>query len=467
MKEHTIQKLAEILKARTPRHGGRIAAVSTDSRSVEAGDCFFAIPGPNFDGHNFVGRALRKGAVCAVVNRGIKLPGTDEKYLLRVDDTVRALGGLAAHYRTECGFKVIAITGSVGKTTTRHIITHVLSSRFRVFQAPKNFNNEIGLPLTLLTARPDDQFVVAELGANNPGEIAYLSRIAQPDLAVITGVCPAHLEGFGSLDTIIREKLSIAEGLSPQGCLFINGDYENLVEAARHLGLEFSTFGFSDCCDIRPQQADWNHTGSQFAIDSVVIDVPLSGRGNLENAFTAWAVCSRLGFTAEQFAQAVGNLPPIPMRTEIRRFGTVTVIDDSYNANPASMKNALELLSKMAESRKQRSVFICGDMVELGEQSESLHRQLASVMVTAGVRLVVAVGPLAAVAASAARRLADYDLEVETFADADSAADNMHKFVKDYDIVLVKGSRTIALEKVVRKFQELFTGSPLIGADKN
>jgi len=457
MKAHTIDKLAQIIDARVPRQSGKITAVSTDSRSISRGDCFFAIPGPNFDGHSFVGQAIAKGAVCAVVNRGIELPETDEKFLLRVDDTVKALGGLAAHYRTECGFKVIAITGSVGKTTTRHIITHVLSSRHRVFQAPKSFNNQIGLPLTLLTARPEDEFVVAELGANRPGEIAYLSRIAQPDLAVITSVCPAHLEGFGTLDTIVQEKLSIAEGLSSDGCLLVNGDYENLIAAARRRKLNFTTFGFSQRCDIHPQQSDWNHQGSQFTIGSVTINLPLGGRGNLENTLAAWAVCSKFGSTAEQFAAAVRNLPPVPMRAEVKHLGTITVIDDCYNANPASMKNALEILSKTAAAEKQRAVFICGDMAELGKDSEDLHARLGRNIAAAGVELVIAVGPLAAVVALTAQQIADYDLLVETFADADSAADNMHKFIKDYDIVLVKGSRNVALEKVVQKLARLFS----------
>ncbi len=457
MAQFSITDLAHIINARALQRGGKITAVSTDSRSAKNGDCFFAIPGPNFDGHDFIPQALAAGAKYIVYQSNLFSPQAClGGVFIKVDDTVKALGGLAAQYRTECGFKVIAITGSVGKTTTRHIITHVLSSRYRTFQAPKNFNNQIGLPLTLLAARPDDQFVIAELGANKPGEIAYLSKIARPDLAVVTNVCPAHLEGFGSLDTIVEEKLSIAQGLSPGGCLFINGDYENLIDVARRRTLSFVTFGLSDTCDIHPQQIDWNHASSRFTVGSVTVNVPLGGKGNLENTLAAWAVCDKLGFTAEQFAEAVKNLPPVPMRAEIRRFGTIEVIDDCYNANPGSMKNALELLSKMAASEKRRPVFICGDMAELGEQSENLHRQLASVIVAAGVRLVVAVGPLANIAASTAQKLADYALAVETFADADSAADNVHKFIKDYDIVLVKGSRTVALEKVVQILQKLF-----------
>jgi UDP-N-acetylmuramoyl-tripeptide--D-alanyl-D-alanine ligase len=466
MKTHTIQNLARIINAQSSQQDGRVDSVSTDSRSVGRGDCFFAIPGPNFDGHSFVTQAIKKGAVCAVVNRGIKLPDTDEKFLLRVDDTVRALGGLAAHYRKKCGFKVIAVTGSVGKTTTRHIISHVLSSRHHVFQAPKNFNNEIGLPLTLLTARPDDEFVVAELGTNKPGEISYLSRIAQPNLAIITNVYPAHLEGFGNLDTIINEKLSIAQSLSTSGSLFINGDQQDLVEATRHRRLDFTTFGFSDACDTHPEQFDWNHEGCQFTIDSIKINIPIGGRGNLENALAAWALCSRLGVDAQQFAEIVKTLPPVPMRAEIKTFGTVTVINDCYNANPGSMSNALELLAKMAADKKARPAFICGDMAELGQQAENLHTRLGQDIAAASVRSLIAVGPLAAIAASTAKKLADYDLLTDSFEDADLAADNLHKFIKDYDIVLVKGSRTVALEKVVQKLQKLFDQS-LIGSDKN
>jgi UDP-N-acetylmuramoyl-tripeptide--D-alanyl-D-alanine ligase len=468
MKQQSIQNLARILNIRTRRQNGSIAAVSTDSRSVSRGDCFFAILGPNFDGHNFVGQAIRKGAVCAVVqkNRVSSIEHRASDNILMVDDTVKALGQFAAYYRRNSDFRVIAVTGSVGKTTTRHIIAHVLNSKYRVSQAPKNFNNKIGLPLTLLAAGPDNQFVVAELGTNKPGEIAYLSKIACPDVAVVTNVCPAHLEGFGTLEAIIEEKLSITDGLSPGGKLLINGDNENLIETARRRGLYFKTFGLSQRCDIHPEQSDWNYDSSRFTVGQTMITLPLVGRGNLENALAAWAVCNELGFTAGQFTDAVRNLPAVPMRTDIKHLGTITVIDDCYNANPGSMKNALELLSTLSKYQNRRGacrgeaqrrrVFICGDMAELGAQSQQLHRELASHIVSSGVQLIIGVGSLAAVAASAAKELADYELEVENFTDADCAADNLHKFIKDYDIVLVKGSRTLALEKCVAKLRVLF-----------
>ena len=187
-----------------------IAGVSTDTRTIQKGDCFFAIAGENFDGHNYVREAFAKGAACAVVER----PVEDAEPLLKVPDVVKALGDLARAYRRMNPFKVAALTGSVGKTTTRQIVHHVLRQQFRVHQASKSFNNNIGLPLTLLGAQPETEIIVAELGANHPGEIAYLTRIAQPDVALVTNAHPAHLEGFGDLATIIREKLSIAEGLA-------------------------------------------------------------------------------------------------------------------------------------------------------------------------------------------------------------------------------------------------------------
>ena len=294
MKHLSITDLTKIINARASRQNGKIAAVCTDSRSVKAGDCFFALRGENFDGHDFVAQALAKGAVCAVIDRPITLPDVDKTQLLQVDDTVNALGRLAAHYRTECAFKVIAITGSVGKTTTRHIVYHVLSKHFRCRQSPKNFNNNIGLPLTLLAADPDDQVVVAEIGTNHPGEIAYLTQIARPDIAVITNIHPVHLEGLENLQNIAEEKLSIAGGLMPDGTLIINADCPLLLRACREKQIPFQSFGSSGDADIRASNITFSQSASRFTIDGMQVSIPLPGRGNLENALAAWAVCSRL-----------------------------------------------------------------------------------------------------------------------------------------------------------------------------
>jgi UDP-N-acetylmuramoyl-tripeptide--D-alanyl-D-alanine ligase len=229
MKEFPIPALAKIIKAKPLTNTGIFTGVSINSRTTKAGDCFFAIAGENFDGHDYVADAFAKGAVCAVVSKDIEDKKSSGKSILKVPDTVKALGDFASQYRRQAGFKVVAITGSAGKTTTRQITFQALSRHFRVHQSPKSFNNNIGLPLTLLSADPDCRIVIAELGSNHPGERACLTRIANPDIAVVTNVHPAHLEGFGNLQTITQEKLSISEGLTPDGVFIINADFDELV----------------------------------------------------------------------------------------------------------------------------------------------------------------------------------------------------------------------------------------------
>jgi UDP-N-acetylmuramoyl-tripeptide--D-alanyl-D-alanine ligase len=429
--------------------------VSTDSRTAKAGDCFFAIAGENFDGHDYVADAFAKGAVCAVVSKDIEAEKFAGKCLLKVEDTIRALGELAREYRRRAGYKVVAITGSAGKTTTRQIIHHALSRRFGAHQSPKSFNNQIGVPLTLLGAGINDQIIIAELGSNHPGEISYLTRIAEPDIAMVTNVHPAHLEGFGDLQTIIQEKLSISEGLRPDGVLVINGDFDRLLDACRAKGLRFITFGKSDGCDYRAGNIRPDGPASRFTLNGTEVYLPLAGPGNIENTTAAWAVCSQLGLTINDFAQAIETLSPVSMRTELLQIGTLTVLSDCYNANPASMRNALEILANLDPAGRRRKVFICGDMAELGPQTEDLHAELGRNIAQAGVQLLLAVGKLAKTAAEAAQANSDNYLEIKCFEDTVSAYNNLHEFIKDYDIILVKGSRVAGLETVVEKLKEL------------
>ncbi len=480
MKEFSITALAQIIKACLAPQGLAIrntqyairefTGVNTDSRTTQIGDCFFAIPGDSFDGHDYVADAFAGGAVCAVVSKEVKDTKFAGKPILKVDDTVKALGDFAAEYRCRMGFKVVAITGSVGKTTARQIAYHVLSRHYRVFQAPKNFNNNIGLPLTLLAADPDDQIVIAELGSNHPGEIAYLTRIAQPNIALVTNVYPAHLAGFGNLQTIIQEKLSISEGLQTGGILIINADLVKCLNGnqlnhqlpiTNHqlpvTNHQIITFGKSDGSNYQARNITYNSFGSSFTIDSTQVYLPLPGPGNVENALAAWAVCSQFGLSTDDFALAVKTLLAVPMRVELLQIGTLTVLNDCYNANPASMKNALAILTKLGSGQKRRFVFICGDMAELGQQAQALHAELGVSVTQAGVQLLLAVGKFAKITAEAAKRAAEYDLQIKCFEDTLSACNNLGKFVKDYDIILVKGSRVAGLEMAVEKLKELFS----------
>ncbi|MBW8038475.1 MAG: UDP-N-acetylmuramoyl-tripeptide--D-alanyl-D-alanine ligase [Planctomycetes bacterium] len=456
MKEFSINALARIIKAEPAGNiGSSITGVNIDSRTIKPGDCFFAIVGDNFDGHNYVKEAFAKGAACAVVSENV-----EGGPILKVDDTVKALGDFARHYRRHAGYKVVAITGSVGKTTTREIIYHVLSRHYRVSQAHKNFNNQIGLPLTLLDAGQETQIVIAELGSSYPGEIAYLTRIALPDIAVITSVYPAHLAGFGDLEAIIKEKLAISEGLQTDGVLIINADFDQLAGACRAKSSRpavFYTFGKSEDCDYQALNVTNTGFGSRFTVDNTQVNLPLAGQGNVENALAAWAVCSQFGLTIDDFAQAVKTQPAVSMRTELLQIGTLTVLNDCYNANPASVKNALDILAGLDSTQKRRSVFICGDMAELGPQTEGLHAELGASIARARVQLLITVGRLAKIAAEAAKTSAEYDLQTKCFDDTLSACNNLEDSIKDYDIILVKGSRTAKLELAVEKLKELFS----------
>jgi len=464
MKKISIKDLAGIIKASIVEAGQAMqvcTGVSTDSRTIKAGDCFFAIAGEKFDGHNYLRDALAKGAVCAVTERDIETKDFTGKCILRVRDTIESLGILAGWYRKQAGFKVVAITGSAGKTTTKQIVAHVLSRTFNVHCSPKSFNNQIGVPLTLLGAGWDVGIVVAEIGSNHPGEISCLTRIACPDVAVVTNVHPAHLEGFGDIQTIVREKLSIAEGLGPDGVLIVNGDFKILVDTCRAAGLKFLTFGKSDGSDY--QAGDIRPDGSvgRFTIDGVEVYLPLAGSGNIENALAAWAVCSRFGIEAVDFAWAIKTLPAVSMRTELLQVGTLTILNDCYNANPVSMKNALEILAGIDSAGRWRKVFICGEMAELGQQAERLHIELGTLIAEAKVELVLAIGPLAKIAAEAAKASARDVLQIKCFEDTPSACNKLHEFIQDYDIILVKGSRTASLERAVEKLKELFVEEPV------
>lgn len=436
-----------------------ITGVSTDSRTIRPGDGFFAIPGDCFDGHDYVAEVFQKGAACAVVSRTVDADPMLGS-VLRVADTVKALGDLAREYRRSSSFKVVAITGSVGKTTTRQIVHHILSRRFRTHQAQKSFNNHIGLPLTLLGAGPQDELVIAELGANHPGEIGYLTRIARPDVAVVTNASPAHLEGFGDLSTIIREKRSIADGLPADGVLIINGDIEPLVAACREIGRPFRTFGKTAGVDYRAEHIVCEALHSTFTVCGKQVRLPLPGPGNVENALAAWAVCEQLGLSIDDFAEAVASLSSVSMRAEAMQIGTLTVLNDCYNANPASMKNALTMLRNLRCSdadRDRRLVFICGEMAELGAQTQALHEELGAAVAEAGVDLLVAVGAAPRVTAQVAREKARHDLQTRCFEDAAAVCDHMQGFLRPDDMILVKGSRTARLERVVEALRELFS----------
>jgi len=447
MKQLNIKQLADILSANITCDGGGDASVSgvgIDSRTVAAGDCFFAVKGENFDGNEFIDSAIAAGALCCVTDSDIKNATDTGAAILKVNDCIEALGRLAKWYRNDMRFKVIAITGSAGKTTTKEIIHHILSQKFACHQSPKSFNNNIGVPLTLLGARQNDEIVIAELGSNRPGEIESLTNIVAPDIAVITNIHPAHLEGFGSIAAIVKEKASIASGLRPGGKLLINSGFSDLADYCAKLDCEVIAF------DTEKVQMKTAGICGEVIIDGTKISVPLPGRANLENALTAWEVCKQFDITIDEFAESIRTMTTSEMRMQLKTAGSITIIDDCYNANPASMANAIDFLAEMAAEKGQRSVFVCGQMGELGSQSRKLHHQLGQMTAVKGVKLLLAAGEFAETVAGAAKE-AKCGISAWQFDNTDELCDNLQRFLQSDDIVLVKGSRTVRLEIVVKK----------------
>ncbi len=450
-----VKNLCRILNADESKIDPDISftGVSTDSRTIKPNQCFFAIKGQAFDGHDFLEQAIQKKAACCVTQKPYNC---DSVPCITTENTITALGQLAAWYRKKYSFKVIAITGSAGKTTTREIIYHCLKNKYKTHRSPKSFNNNIGLPLTILSAQPDTQVLVTEIGANAPGEIAHLSKIANPDIALITNIHPAHLQGFGSIENIIKEKASIAIGLKNGAPVIINGHFKDLIEQTKKITPQIITFGNTDYFDIFSQQLLSMGTKGQITIDNKQINVPLPGSANLENTLAAWAVCKQLGISLNHFQNALNQMPQVEMRLNILQAGPITIIDDSYNANPASMANAVDTLSQLAKNKQKRPVFIAGDMAELGQAASPLHRQLGDITAKKGIKLVLAAGKYANDIILGIKNAKAPNCEHASFKDTDTLCDNLDKFLTPDDIILVKGSRNMRMEKAVKKIAQLF-----------
>jgi len=451
----TVSKLAEIIKSKNlPAVNLQIASVSLDSRNIPKGCMFFAIKGENHDGHDYVSKAIESGAVCAVVQK--EIPAVEKSKLLVVDDTIVAMGRLASFVRRNSKFKIVAITGSAGKTTTKNMLSAVIGSKFECFASPKSFNNNIGVPLTIFAAPADCEIVISELGTNHIGEIEVLSKMIAPDVAVITTVCPAHLEGFGSLDAIVKEKVSITAGLKSGGKFFINGEKKELLDYCKKNNLKFTTFGTTSDCDRFVENIKLTGDNSIFTVEGVEVNLPLIGKANVENASAVWAVAKHFGFSAAEFADAIAKIKPVAMRMEILQFGSLGVISDCYNANPGSMENALQSLALVAGQKKKRPVFIFGKMGELGGESQKLHIELGRQIAQYEIPVVLTIAGDSALAAETAKKLIRSDNAVAIFENLDELTHNLHKFVKPDDIVLVKASRSQRFEKVVDELKGLF-----------
>jgi UDP-N-acetylmuramoyl-tripeptide--D-alanyl-D-alanine ligase len=425
--------------------------VSIDSRSIAAGDAFFAILGERHDGHDFATAAAAAGASLIVASRPVEAPGTT---VVRVDDTTAALGRLAADERSRRRRAVVAITGSAGKTTTRALTVAALGARFRVAGSTGNLNNQWGLPLSLLRLPDEADAAVLEIGINHPGELAPLARIARPDVGVVTNVGTAHIGFFADQRELAEEKAQVVFETAPSGTGVIHLSSPFLHEIAQRSGRRLVTFDRGGNPDLRADDLSGDLVGgSRFTVDGVPVRLALWGEHAVLNALAALGAARALGVPLAEAAPRLAAVAPQPGRGRVRRLAHgVVLVDDTYNSNPSAAKALLAALA--ASPWDGRRVALLGDMYELGERSPAFHREVGEAAARAGIDLLVTVGAFAHDAAEGARAAGLRDALV--LDDVPAAAAALAGLLQPGDLVLAKASRGVGLERALPALLEQF-----------
>ncbi|WP_298867447.1 UDP-N-acetylmuramoyl-tripeptide--D-alanyl-D-alanine ligase, partial [uncultured Gimesia sp.] len=354
-----------------------VERISIDSRTTEAGDLFFAIQGKRLDGHQFVTGALARGAQASVVNRGTRTDSLLQPYIY-VEDVNQAFQDLAYWYRRQQKLTVIGVTGSVGKTTTRNMIHTVLSTILKGIQSPANYNNEFGVPLSIAQIELGHQFAVLELGASAPGEIRELARLAQPEIGVITGIGPSHLEHFGSLDRTADAKGELFEELPETGLAILNGDDSFASQLISKTATRILKVGLSEQNDLQAIAIQQTLDGSSFQVDGTEFLLPLQGKHFIYSALFAIAIAKEFGFSNQDLVEGFRQIVTVPGRCHVEQIGSWTVIDDSYNSSPVSMAAACHTLQECPCAGKR--IIVMGDMLELGADSKKYHQEIGELI---------------------------------------------------------------------------------------
>lgn len=468
IKNLTAEEIAKVCRAELIKIGSPaseiVERISHDSR--EGGDktLFCAIVGEKYDGHDFIADAVSTGSQVVLLS---SLPeNTDglDFYAIRVEDTVKALGTLAAYYKDFSDATFVAVTGSVGKTTTKEFISAVASASFKTHKTKGNYNNEIGLPLTLFDLSPDDKVSVIEMGMSARGEIEYMSKLVRPDIAVITNIGTSHLAALGTRENICAAKLEIVSGLKKDGSLILNADEPLLFATRGHVEPEpefvsvYNRFGDYRAVNIRYLENGimYDLIYNNKAVTNV--EIPALGRHNVYNSLIAYAVGVKLGMTDDMIRRGLLTFVSTDKRQNIYDVGGITVIDDCYNASPESMRAAIDVLTSIASRRGVKPCALLGDMLELGEYSRLMHDQLGQYAAQMKVQKLYCYGAMADVVAEAAIKKGVRADNVYVSLDSDNPtemAKMINSSMQSGDVLLVKASRAVSAERVIEALKKI------------
>lgn len=427
----------------------QVLSVCTDSRKITKGCLFIALVGERFDGHDFVASAFEQGAVGAVCSKPVKAAGE----VLTVADTGKAFLTLAQYYRSLFSYPVVGVTGSVGKTTTKEMVFAVLNRKFNTLKNEGNLNNEIGLPTTVFRMDTTFDAAILEMGMSNFGEISRLSRVAQPDIGIITKIGVSHIEYLGSREGILKAKLEILDGLKPKAPLVVNGD-DDMLSTIKLMERRVITFGIenknADYVATEINQGDKSTTFTVvFGDKAQSCTIPTVGLHNVYNALSAFAVGIYLGITPEECAAGLSEYTTSGMRQRVRDYNGITIVEDCYNASPDSIRAATNVLASMKCDKK---IMVFGDMLELGAMSDTAHIEAGKYIAQKGIDCLLTYGEKAALSAESAK--ADGIKASAAFCDKAALAEHLKKIAEPGDAVLFKASRGMKLEDVIKAFAD-------------
>lgn len=431
-----------------------IKSITTDSRKADSGCLFVAIKGERSDGHDYISDCFEAGALCCISER--ELPQETRPYI-QVKSSTKALKDLARLYRAQLDITVVGVTGSVGKTSTKETIAAVLSQKYKVLKTLGNFNNEIGLPLTIFRLREDDEIAVLEMGISNFGEMSRLTDIAKPDICVITNIGLCHLENLKTRDGILKAKTEIFEGMNPDGFAVLNGDDDKLVtvrdvygKVPVFFGVENKNGVYADSIENLGLEGTSAVIHNLEGIDSVAVHIPVAGQHMIYNAMAAAVIGAKLGLTAQQIKDGIENIETIAGRNNIIKANGMIIIDDCYNANPVSMKASIDVV----DTAKGRKICILGDMFELGKDEKKLHYDVGQYLASKSIDILLTAGELSKnIAEGAADYIAannpDSTLEIKSFDDKESLMDFAKELLREGDNILVKASHGMKFSEIV------------------